>query len=447
MMVRSVLGRSVVAKLGASAVSASCGLIVVRIVVTKYGVESYALYGLMIGIAAALPFSDLGMSAAVINAVSGSSSPENDPVVRDTLISATRVLILSAVLVACASLLLFLLGWWPTVLGTVGTDSRTENALALGCMLVFAAGIPISSGQRVLIGLGKNHFQIWLQGSINLVTLALVAICVLASLQIGELVAVIAYLASLLVGFVAWAVAVSGLGQPLYRDVRRGVWRFRSTKGAPVMNVGWPMMIQMVALPVALQSDRIILSHRSSVQNLASYSLALQLFGVIMQIAQAVGIALWPVFSKARASGGYVSPFRYSGYFGLCAVAVSVAIATIAEPAAAVIAKGSILLGPGLLASFVIFSIVQAVKVPIGMYLTDGRGLRFQAIPSLLMAGFNVPLCIYLVDRIGAAGPALAGSISVAIFQVVPAVWYVRKDSRARRLNAAKFAGSAVRST
>ncbi len=47
------------------------------------------------------------------------------------------------------------------------------------------------------------------------------------------------------------------------------------------------------------------------------------------------------------------------------------------------VSAGEISLGPMLIGSFVAFVAVQAAKYPLGMYMTDARGLRFQVPPSL----------------------------------------------------------------
>ena len=53
-------------------VSALLGILVTRLIVENYGIAAFAQYGLLVGIGTLLPFADLGMAAAVVNAVAAS---------------------------------------------------------------------------------------------------------------------------------------------------------------------------------------------------------------------------------------------------------------------------------------------------------------------------------------------------------------------------------------
>ncbi len=83
--------------------------------------------------------------------------------------------------------------------------------------------------------------------------------------------------------------------------MRRGA-RGRS-EGERVFDTAWPMLVQMIALPLAMQSNRLILSHVSSVDELATYSLASQMYNPIFSVSIAASMALWPVFARARSRG------------------------------------------------------------------------------------------------------------------------------------------------
>jgi hypothetical protein len=75
------------------------------------------------------------------------------------------------------------------------------------------------------------------------------------------------------------------------------------------------------------------------------------------------------------------------------------------------------------------------------MYMTDDRGLRFQVVPILIMLPLNIGLSIVLIGRIGSAGPVWALVVSTLTCQVLPYLWYVRRDLRHRRAEAAPPAG------
>ncbi len=100
------------------------------------------------------------------------------------------------------------------------------------------------------------------------------------------------------------------------------------------------------------------------------------------------------------------------------------------------VSGGSITLSPTVLVSFCLFVVVQSVKYLLGMYMTDKRGLRFQVLPTVAMVPVTVGLSWYLIGVVGAAGPALATAIAVALCQIAPMIWWVRKDLRRRSQSA-----------
>jgi O-antigen/teichoic acid export membrane protein len=428
------LARSALAKFGASAISAAASLIVVKLIVGHYGVEAYAQYGLLVAIATALPFADLGMSAAVINAVSSSGNVRSDELVRRTLISALRVLIASAATITTIATIITAAGWWPTILGPGASYSEgTISQTMLTCISLFAVSVPLAIGQRVLVGLGQNHVQVWIQCLMNPIVAALLAIGIAIEVPGGGYAAVLAYSASGIVAAISLALAGYKLGAPASQAVLLAVFRVRAVRGVRVMNVGLPMLVQMVALPIALQSDRILLSHYATVSDLAAYMFAFQVFNLIIQLASSAGMALWPMFAKARRDGEVISPIKYSVVFGLGGVLGSGVIALLLPAASRFIADGLIVLDPVLITGFVLFVGLQAAKVPLGMYMTDARGLRYQAAPIVLMVPLNIGISVLLIETLGVAGPVLSGAVTVALCQVAPPILYVMKDLRKRR--------------
>ena len=71
--------------------------------------------------------------------------------------------------------------------------------------------------------------------------------------------------------------------------------------------------------------------------------------------------------------------------------------------------------------------VFQALKYPLGMYMTDARGLRFQAYMILAMVPVNLGLSIVLAGSLGAAGPVIGSLVGVVLFQYVANLLYVRR--------------------
>ena len=86
-----------------------------------------------------------------------------------------------------------------------------------------------------------------------------------------------------------------------------------------------------------------------------------------------------------------------------------------------------------LVLSFSVFMTLQATKYPLGMFMTDAAGLRFQAFMSLVLLPLNLGLSIPLAIRWGAVGPVIGSAVSVLLCQVIANWIYVRRATPVAR--------------
>lgn len=425
-----IVGTNAIAKTVVMGLSGALAFVTTRLIIQHFGIDAYAQYGLLASLTSLVPFADLGMSAVVINTVAGSDEPGRDPIVKRTIVSAFRILVCSALVLVCIGVLVTVVGWWPTVLGKGLEPSATGAVLA--CVVVFALTLPLGVGQRILTGLGKNHIQIITQGLAAPFILLVVVALVLSGPSSGNYLAVASYAAGTVVAGTALFVAARYL-RPQVREAIRAVPKVRSQRGVKTLNVAWPMLVQMIALPIAMQTDRLLLSHLGTTGELAQYNLASQLFGLIIQTMSAAGFALWPIFTKARSASQIKSPNTLTAGFLLGGFGLSALLAVLLPWVVPFISSGRITITPWLTIGFVAFVTAQAVKYPVGMYMTDVAGLRYQLIPIVIMVPLNLGLSWGLVAPLGAAGPIVGSAIAVTLCQVIPNLIYVRRDLRHRR--------------
>ncbi len=425
------VGRSALTRMTILPISAILGIVSTRLIVENFGPAAYAQYGLLIGIAGLLPFADLGISAAVMNAVGQSEDPHADPNVRAVLISSIRIATSSAFVVAFVSIGISLLGAWPTLLGQGLIPGQGSIAAAV-CLILIGFGIPFGIGQRILSATGKNHVTILLMGLQTPVVLLTVLAMVLFDLPGGPFLAVVPYLVTLVLSIGCAVVAGRKLSPQLGESVRDAL-HFRTVRGGRVFDVAWPMLIQMIALPVAMQTDRLILSHVATVDALAQYNLAFQMYNPVWQVTNAAGVALWPIFAKARATNDTSqSPTRIALAFGGVGLFCCICISIVARPLAHLASDGQISVSLLMMLSFSLLMICQAAKYPLGMYMTDARGLRFQAYAIVAMVPVNLGLSWLLALWLGAPGPVIGSFVGVLSCQVVANLFYVRRDLRRR---------------
>ncbi|MCQ2001756.1 MATE family efflux transporter [Arthrobacter zhaoxinii] len=412
----------------------SSGLLAVltsRLIIQDFGTSAYAQYGLLASFPSLLPFADLGIAAVVINAVAGSKAVRTDEDVTRTLVTALRVLFGAGFVLICLSAAITLLKAWPLLLGSAVTGSEGNTAAFL-CLSLFGVCLPLVVGQRILVGLGRTTSQVAAQVVVAPFMLLCITSVIALSLPAGNFLAVFSYAGNGLVSVICLVIAHRHTRPQLGTALRR-VWRVRSYRGVPVAGTALPMLIQMVALPIAMQTDRLLLSHLAGVDALAAYNLASQLYGLVLQTIAAAGLALWPVYALARREGHVESPAGPTLAFLTGGVLLGGGLALASPWLAGFISSGQIHLDLPLVLGFAAFTGLQAAKYPLGMYMTDQKGLWFQVAPILLMVPLNLGLSWWLVGVVGAGGPIIGSAVSVALCQVLPNFWYVHRDLARRR--------------
>lgn len=418
------------------------GFLTSRTIITTFGVEAYAQYGLLVALPALMPFVDLGLAAVVVNAVAGSPDPRNDERVRRTLTSAFRLLLPSAAVIVVVAVSIEALGLWPALLGD-GLMPGGER-VATVCLVIFALTVPLGLGTRVLVGLGRNPLRIVLAA----LTSPLVLGSVLLSAQLGggsgEWLAVFSFGATAVV-FALSLVVAGALLRPQMVRAARDILHPRRAPGVRVLDTAWPMLVQLTALPVAMQSGRVLLSHVGSTEELAQYNLGSQLFNIAAGAVATAGLALWPHFTRARSEAVVASPFRACGVFAAGGLALAGGVAVLVPFLVPLVTDDAFSLPLGLSLAFVVFVVAQAVKYPLGMYMTDAAGLRFQVLPVLAMIPLSLGLAWALTDRLGAVAPVVATTLAVVLCQVVPNFYWVRRDLATRR-TAAELSAISARS-
>jgi O-antigen/teichoic acid export membrane protein len=425
------VGPTAINKVLVMGLSGVLGLITSRLIIQNFGTDAYVQYGLLTTMPALLPFADLGIAAVVINAIAGSADPKNDPMVKRTITTALRILSISALTIVTVAITITVIGWWPAILGN-GLISDGGPLVAGICLAIFGLALPLTIGQRILVGLRRNALQVATQTVVAPFMFLSIGALVLFAVPAGTELSIFSYIASALVSVICILIAARLL-TPQVRSAIKEVPFRRRHPGVPAIGLAWPMLVQMIALPVAMQTDRLLLSHLTVGDELAQYNLASQLFGLVLQVIVAAGITLWPIYAKARSQSRVESPRRATLIFMGSGLLLAGLLALLSPYLAHFISNGAIVLDPWLVGGFVVFVGLQATKYPIGMYMTDKRGLTFQVLPILLMVPLNLGLSWWLIGIVGAGGPIIGSAISVLLCQVIPNLWYVSRDLKRRR--------------
>ena len=426
----SSVGTTAVAKVVVMGISGVFGLVNTSLIIRHFGADAFAQYGLLATFPTLMPFTDLGIGAVILNTVAGSSDPAHDSTVRRTITTAVRVLLGSALVISTVGILIMLLGAWPWLLGSKLMDGGGLTATV--CLIIYAAALPLSVGQRVIIGLGRSATQVISQGVVSPAMSCFLLLAIVTGLGRGNAVSIYSYIANALVSVICIVVAWRAT-RPLFRGALKDVPRLRSVRGVRIVNTAGPQLLQSLAIPIAFQTDRLLLSHLGQSQALAEYNLANNLFNMLTQTVMAAGVAMWPMFARARADKRIESPFKPAIAFSGGGFLLALALVAITPWAARVMSGGEVVLPSVLVWAFAAYVAVEAGKQPLGMYMTDPRGLQFQVIPVLILVPMNLAVSWVLIGPFDAAGPILGSVISVVLCQIIPYAWWVRRDVARRR--------------
>lgn len=394
-----------------------------RLVIGHFGIETFNQYSLILALILLLPVNSLGVGATVTDryAALGADSPETGA----ALLSAVRVLLVSGAVTAVAALVVTLGGWWTPLLGAGAPLDR----FCLLAMMIFALSFVPGLAVSVLLGEQRNHVVVLVQTFTYPVMLLLVGVVVWTGVPSGW-VAVVPAAATLIVGLMLAYAARGHVHGGWAGLLRRAPYRSRFP-GGRIWALSGPVLVSQLAIPVALQLDRFVLSHVSTAKELATYSVVVPIWAPSVGIVAALSQPLWPLWSKARAEGRPGPPLSLvllvmtaiSGGLALCLGVLTPFVANL-------VAEDKIHVGSDMIIASALCLVVTGLSYPMTMRLMYPSGARLVATLMVISLPVNVVLSIFLAEQMGAAGPLYATAATGFFIGTVPAIVYDRRHTR-----------------
>ncbi len=424
----SLLAKNFGARLATLPITTAAGLATIAITIRSIGLAGYGAVALISTLLLLfLPLADFGRGAAVTDAYARAPKPRDASALAVLSVS-FRLLVKLGFALFAAGIVLALTGAWEAVLGEGATAVAELNQAMVFVSAAIALSLPFSLGAKVLVGLGRNATATGLA-----LTAPLTALCV-AMVAANRGWSAVAFAMAIPCGYLLqvglqWAVALRYTGLKT-RDVLAAPANADTAQF--VRGVGRPMLAVTLGLPLALQTDRLLLSHVAP-EALPAYSVVAQLHAPLFSLLSTAGAALWPFFTQRRLEMNS-DPWR----IWLKATAAVGAVGAF-EGAALFLAGGWLIMFVGtsdlapsslLLATFAGLLIAQGVQYVAGVYMTRPEELRFQAKLVWLMVPLNLTLSFVLAREIGAPGPALATIICLILIQWLPLVFAIRGQRR-----------------
>lgn len=410
-------------------VTVVCGFLSTYLGISYVGAGSFGAILLITGLIQFLPFADLGVGAVVMNAMSrGLKVREAERL----LVSAQRLLLVSGGIIALMALGLTLTNLWTVLLGPGVLLVESPAVTACAFLVGYGFAVIFQIGLRVMMGRGKNHYAIAISSMASVFALATTALTVATSGPVIWLVLapVIGLMAT---GIIACSIALSGTGMSYWRiialSMRPGFYR-----GVSISNTAVPMLIVMLGLALSLQAQKLILSHFGSIQDLAEYGVAGQIYSQAWAALASILIVYWRRFNGERESGGKLSEFypifwRSVRRVSIAGLGVAIVLGFVVWVGSDLISHGQSRASLSLSVALGLLLWIQATHYLGGMLLTSPAGLRFQALCVTLMVFVAIPSSIVGVLFWGAAGAAWASLASVVLCQLIPTWIYVRRKT------------------
>lgn len=400
-------------------VTALASIAISHIVSNQYSVVVYATFILAYTIPALLPSFDFGFGAPVTTATARIA--ERRAEFKWIFLRSTRALASIAVaVVVLAVVLTFSFG----IGAVLGVADRSYDSAFLVAAIIIAGTIAVGLGPALMLGLQRNGLLTILQGTSGPLTL-----CVVLTL--------------VWLGAPAWwAVALAPLGLFLSNAMILGfavaeprirrAFNGPSVRG-PFAATALPMLIILIATPLAIQSGRVALSWTTDLTTVAAYAAAFTLFGPAYSVGQIAGRSLWPEFIGLADQPAELRKL-FLRSLALCTAiggVVALSFLIVAPTATQIIFPSDLHVSPATWLWMALTIVVISVHQPSAMLLTNSSGLRAQATCSVLLAIVVILGTLYLAREALDAAPVISLAAGFVVVQFLPVLVMAMRRLRA----------------
>lgn len=397
------------AKLISLPVTALLGLVALRLVSEEYSERGLAIYGLIVVIPLIIPFADLGLGGSVVEVVAARGN-RTEEFVRSCIKRAAIVLLVVAFAIVTVAVVAMLFGGWSVVLGVGGSDTNWAFGLAL---TLYGLCVPFVLGYRLLTGLGLNAVSTILQsvggaaGYIWIIIMSLRQSALWIVIVGPQICALIAAIVSCIVGF-----------QKFNQE------KIFGTQGGhefSLFRVARANLVIIIAIPIAYQGGRLILSHSSSIDELAKYTAVFALYAPFAAFVSSGGNSLWARLSGVatdrseflRVLRTSVLLFSAIGFVGFCCL-------WLGGPFISRFVFSDLDIPVLLFLAFGALAFCFAVQYPFGMALMGPGGVQFQALCFLLMAPMSFAVCWLTSGPLGASSAVIGPLVGLLVCVLLP---------------------------
>lgn len=419
------VGLGAAASAAARIVSIMTSLVSIPLTLHYLGVERYGLWLTISSLIAMLGFADLGLNNGLITAIADAHGRGDEDAARECVSSAFLMLMCIAAILSTVFFTAYPFVDWARIFNVSSAAAAREAGPAMAVFTIaFLVNIPLGLAQRVHIGYQETFASSAWQAVGSLLGLVGVLLAITFKAGLPWLVAAMAgapALAALLNNVSVFFVRHPSL-RPRLRYASLRVGRGLATTGMLYL------MLQLVGA-LAFQADTLVVAHFLGTKQVPQYAVPMRLFMLVPTLLSFVLDPLWPAYGEAIARREVAWVRRTFARTTALTLLVTVPAAIVLTLLGTQIIH--LWVGPSitppvlLLVGFGLWIVVNGLSGSIAMLLNAARIVRFQAFSAVVMGLSNVALSVFLVRRIGVAGPVFGSLVSVALFTLLPSAIYV----------------------
>jgi O-antigen/teichoic acid export membrane protein len=195
-------------------------------------------------------------------------------------------------------------------------------------------------------------------------------------------------------------------------------------------NVGVPMAVITIVLPLSFQSDRLVIENYLGPAAIAGYSAVALIYSPLLSIITAGTTALWPRFIRNQQSREARKRQTIFSVTSFTALGISLGLFLLfAGPTVTslVTHDSKVAIDASTYWYFALLLVVLGFNSSISMLFMDPNGLRFQAAISTIMFTLKLPLALILTPNVGQSGPVLATLLALFVAVSIPLLVRTRR--------------------
>lgn len=415
--------QGLVSALTARGASLGASVLTVPLLLRGLGVDGYGVYVLVTGIAALLPFADLGLGMNLVSALSQARARRDWTQARMHVTNAFALLALVAAVLSFSLLATWESVNWGSVFGGAPEGMTRVAVLTFG--LTYAAGIPLGLTQRMLVGVGLSHLANYWVAAASIGNLCATVTLIEIDAPLAVIVCVPAAIPA------AFNTVTLGWLLRRHAELRPNFNRQSFRQMPDHFRHGSWFAVVAAADALNFAVDPYIISRYFGLSEVSTFSIVVKLFaqpGLLLSLAL---LSLWSGLGAAWAIGDveHIRKKLRTGTLGATAVSVAllVPLTLFSSPLVSIWTGNSITPPKALVAACAAWALIVAAQTPLMMFMNGAGFARFRAKTSVLMATSNVCLGLALTPFIGIIGPIVASIISNVICVLIPTCLYAKR--------------------